>query len=123
MDPNWKVASINDQHRRVVGSSPCTLEKCVVPIHTVFCKPGSPIGKSKKGGQLTVLYLVEYFLLCLVLIDEDSNVVFHLIAEQDKSHNASTKVPHSEAVVEIDAPWCPKVGVPLYLHHTLEDIE
>jgi hypothetical protein len=97
--------------------------KCVVPIHTVFCEPGSPIGMFKKGGQLTVLHLVEYFHLCLVPIGEDPNVVFHLVAKQDKSHNASTKVSHSEAVVEIDAPWCPEVGALLCHHHTLEDVE
>jgi hypothetical protein len=106
-----------------VGSSPCTFEKCVVPIHTVFCKPGSPIGKSKKGGQLPILHLVEYLPLCLVPIGEDPNIVFHLVAEQDKSHNASTKVPRSEAVEEINAPWCPEVGVSLCYHHTLEDVE
>jgi hypothetical protein len=106
-----------------VGSSPCILGKCVVPIHIVFCKPDSPIGKSKKGGQLTVLHLVEYFHLYLVPIGEDPNAVFHLVVEQDKSHNASTKVPCSEAVMEIDAPWYLEVGASLYHHHMLEDVE
>jgi hypothetical protein len=66
---------------------------------------------------------VEYFYLYLVPIGEDPNAVFHLVAKQDKSHNASTKVPCNEAVVEIDAPWCPEVGAPLCYHHMLEDVE
>jgi hypothetical protein len=69
------------------------------------------------------LYLVEYFHLYLVPIGEDPNAVFHLVAEHDKSYNASTKVPCSEAVMEIDAPWCPEIGAPLCHHHTLEDVE
>jgi hypothetical protein len=58
-----------------------------------------------------------------VLLGKDPNATFHLVAEQDKSNNASTKVPNSEAVMEIDASWCPKVGAPLGLHHTLKDVE
>jgi hypothetical protein len=58
-----------------------------------------------------------------VPISEDPNIVFHLVIEQDKSHNASTKVPCSEAVVEIDAPWCLEVGARLCHHHMLEDVE
>jgi hypothetical protein len=81
MGSNWKAASINDRHGRVVGSSLCTLRKCVIPIHIVFCKPGSPIDKSKKGGLLTVLHLVDYFRLCLVPIGKDPNAVFYLVLE------------------------------------------
>jgi hypothetical protein len=66
---------------------------------------------------------VEYFHLCLVPVGEDPNAAFHLVVEQDKSNNTSTKVPCNEAVMEIDAPWCPKVGAPSYYFHTLEDVE
>jgi hypothetical protein len=58
-----------------------------------------------------------------VLVIKDPNAAFELVAEQDKSHNGSTKAPCNEAVVEIDAPWCPEIGAPLGHHHMLEDVE
>jgi hypothetical protein len=56
-------------------------------------------------------------------VGEDPNAAFHLVAEQDKSNNASTKAPCSEAVMEIDASWCPKVDTPSCYFYTLEDVE
>jgi hypothetical protein len=58
-----------------------------------------------------------------VLVGEDPNAAFHLVAEQDKSHNAPTKLPCSKTVMEIGAPWCPKVDVPSCYFHMLEDAE
>jgi hypothetical protein len=58
-----------------------------------------------------------------VLVSEDPIAAFHLVAEHDKNNNASTKALCSEAVMEIDAPWCPEVGAPLGLHYMLEDVE
>jgi hypothetical protein len=66
---------------------------------------------------------VEYFHLCLVPVGEDPNAAFHLVAEQDKNNNASTKAPCNEAVMEIDAPWYPKVDAPSCYFHMLEDVE
>ena len=120
---NRKATSINDWHKRVVKLSPCILRKYVVLIYTVFCKPDSPTAKSKKGNQLTVLHLVKNFHFYLIPINKDPNIVFHVITKQDKSHNASTKVPYNEAIVEVDAPRCLEVKAPLCYHHMLKDIE
>jgi hypothetical protein len=58
-----------------------------------------------------------------VLVSVNSNATFYLVAEQDKRHHTPTKGPQSEAVMEIDAPGCPKISASLYHHHTLENVE